>query len=113
MNHKPFEVTAQDFEGEVLDSNLPVLIEFTAEWCAPCKMLKPIIHALADKYEGQLRVGMIDCDNNPSVVMQYGVMGMPTMLLFVDGKPVERMVGFQPQAKIEAKLRPHLVQENA
>lgn len=113
MNPKTFEVTAQDFEAEVINSSLPVLIEFTAEWCPPCKMLKPIIHALADKYDGQLRVGMIDCDHNPSVVQQYGVMGMPTMIVFVDGKPVERMVGFQPQARIEKILIPHLVQENA
>ena len=76
-------------------------------------MLAPIVHEIADKYEGKLRVGMIDSDNNQEMVMQYGVMGLPTMLLFVDGQPVERIIGYTPMQRIEAKLLPYLATENA
>lgn len=113
MSHALFQVSTRDFKAQVLESKLPVLIEFTADWCPPCKMLTPIIHELADQYEGKLRVGTVDNDTNMDVVLQYGVMGLPTMILFVDGAPVERIVGFTPKHKIEAKLLPHLALENA
>ena len=113
MNHLIFEATAQDFEATVLKSALPVLIEFTADWCPPCKMLAPIMHAIATQYEGSLRVGLLDSDTNQDIVQQYGVMGLPTTLLFVDGIPVERIVGFTAQGRIEAKILPHLAIENA
>ena len=113
MNHDTFEATDRDFGTQVLESALPVLIEFTADWCPPCKMLAPIVHELARKYEGKLRVGMLDSDINPEVVMQYSVMGLPTLILFVDGSPVERMIGYMPRERIEAKLLPHLTLENA
>jgi thioredoxin 1 len=113
MNHLTFETTEQDFGAQVLQSTLPVLVEFTADWCPPCKMLAPIINELANKYEGKLRVGVLDSDINPEVVQQYGVMGLPTMILFVDGKPVERIVGYTPRERIEAKLLPHLALQNA
>lgn len=113
MNHLTFETTDQDFGSQVLQSTLPVLIEFTADWCPPCKMLAPIINEIASKYEGKLRVGLLDSDINPQAVQQYRVMGLPTMILFVDGSPVERIVGYTPRERIEAKLLPHLTLENA
>ncbi len=113
MNHLTFETTEQDFGAQVLESSLPVLIEFTADWCPPCKMLAPIIHALADKYAGKLRVGLLDSDANPQIIHQYDVMGLPTLILFVDGEPAERIIGYTSREKIEAKLLPHLATENA
>ena len=113
MSNPTFEATDQNFHTDVLESNLPVLIEFTADWCPPCKMLAPIVHELAHKYEGKLRVGMLDADANLEAVQQYGVMGLPTLILFADGKPVERIVGYTPRERIEAKLLPHLALENA
>ena len=111
MNHQTFAVTKQNFQISVLDSDLPVLIEFTADWCPPCKMLAPIIHAIADKYEGKLRVGLLDGDINPEITQQYGVMGLPTLILFVDGLPSERIVGYVPLERIESKLLPYLTVE--
>ena len=113
MRHLTFEVNEQDFGAQVLNSALPVLIEFTADWCPPCKMLTPIIHDIARTYEGKLRVGMLDSDTNPEIIQQFAVLGLPTMILFVNGKPVERIMGFKPQERIEAKLLPHLLVENA
>jgi thioredoxin 1 len=113
MNHATFEATDGNFETQVLKSALPVLIEFTADWCPPCKMLAPIVHQLAVKYADKLRVGMLDSDIHLETVQQYDVMGLPTLILFVDGAPVERMVGYMPRKRIEAKLLPYLARQNA
>jgi thioredoxin 1 len=113
MHHLTFETTDQDFGTQVLQSTLPVLIEFTADWCPPCKMLAPIINEIAHKYEGKLRVGLLDSDINPEMVQQYGVMGLPTLILFVDGLPAERIIGYTPRERIEAKILPHLAMQNA
>lgn len=113
MNHLTFAVTGQDFRPQVLESDLPVLIEFTADWCPPCKMLAPIVHEIARLYEGKLRVGLLDSDDNPAIVRHYDVMGLPTLILFVDGQPVERIVGFTARERIEAKLLPHLALDSA
>lgn len=90
-----------------------MLIEFTADWCPPCKVLAPIVNEIAQKYDGKLRVGMLDSDANPAAIQQYGVMGLPTLILFVDGAPVERIIGFTPMDRIEAKIVPHLATQNA
>jgi thioredoxin 1 len=108
MNHLTFEVTEQNFETEVLQFALPVLVEFTADWCPPCKMLAPIMNEIASKYQGKLRIGLLDSDVNPAIVQQYEVMGLPTLILFVDGSPVERIIGYVPRQRIEAKIQPHL-----
>ena len=113
MSHFTFEATTQNFTAQVLESTLPVLIEFTADWCPPCKMLTPIVHELADKYEGKLRVGLLDSDAHTEIVQRYSVMGLPTLILFVGGLPVERIVGYVPRERIEAKLTPYLAAENA
>jgi len=108
-----FEATEQNFGTEVEASNLPVLIEFTADWCPPCKMLAPIVKDIAQRYDSQLRVGLLDGDDNPNIVQRFGVMGLPTLMLFVDGAPVERLVGFMPRERIEEKILPHLMVESA
>ena len=108
MVHATFEVTADNFQEQVLDSALPVLVEFGADWCPPCKMLAPTIHALATKYAGKLNVGIIDSDAYPEYVQRYGVMGLPTLILFQNGQPVQRMVGFQPRERIESAASAYL-----
>jgi thioredoxin 1 len=113
MGDMTFETSDADFQTQVLDSELPVLIEFTADWCPPCKMIAPYVHDIAHKYAGKLRVGLLDSDDNQATVMGYGVMGLPTLILFVGGEAVERITGFVPQERIEAKVLPHLALENA
>ena len=106
--HNTFEITTNNFQVEVLDSELPVLVDFTADWCPPCKMLAPIVDQIAKAYEGQMRVGSLDADANPDLQIQYGVMGLPTLILFQNGEEVKRIVGFQPRQRIEAQLTPFL-----
>ena len=113
MGKKTFEVTQQNFEAQVLQSDLPVLIEFTADWCPPCKMLAPIVGDIAQRYEGKLRVGLLDSDTNQGIVQKYDVLGLPTLLLFINGSPVERLVGFATREKIESRIVRHLSAENA
>lgn len=108
MVHATFEVTAANFVEQVLSSKLPVLVEFTADWCPPCKMLAPTIHALANSYSDKLRVGMLDADLYPQFVQQYGVMGLPTLILFQNGEAAHRIVGFQPRERIEAQIARYL-----
>ncbi len=108
MATKPFEVNSGDFQSNVLDSEKPVLVDFWAEWCGPCKMIAPIVEELAKEYDGKMRVAKLDADANPDVLMRYGIMGIPTLILFKGGQPVERVTGFKPKAEIVKKLTPHL-----
>ena len=102
------EVSEATFEVEVLQAEIPVLVDFGAEWCHPCRQLDPIVEALAAEWQGKVKVVKLDIDTNVEITMQYGVMGVPTLLLFVDGEPKERLTGFMPQKRIVAKLSPHL-----
>ena len=102
------EVNEDSFEAEVLKADSPVLVDFSAVWCGPCKMLEPIIHELAADWGGSVKVVKLDIDHNPSIPMNYQVMGVPTMMLFIDGEPQERLVGYMPKDRILAKLEPHL-----
>lgn len=113
MHSHTFEVTETNFQAQVLQADVPVLVEFGADWCPPCKMLAPAIKTLAEKYQGKLNVGVIDSDANPDLVMQYGVMGLPTLLLFQGGEVAQRWVGFQPRERIEAQIVPFLQTEKA
>jgi thioredoxin 1 len=106
MGAKTFEVT--DFQNQVLQSSEPVLVDFWAEWCGPCKMIGPLVDQIAEEYTGKMRVGKLDADAYPEVLMQYNIMGIPTLILFKDGQPVERVTGYQPKDRITAKLVPHL-----
>lgn len=102
------ELTDQSFEDEVLQSQTPVLVDFGADWCHPCKQLDPIVEELAGEWQGKVKIGKIDSDENVDTTMKYGVMGLPTLILFVGGEPKERLTGFQPKNKIQSKLEPHL-----
>jgi thioredoxin len=82
------------FEAEVLQSEGPVLVDFHADWCGPCKMMAPVIDQIAAEYNGRLTVGKLDVDSNPGIAMRYGVMGIPTLGIFQDGKIVDRLVGY-------------------
>ena len=92
------------FESDVLRSELPVLVDFGAEWCHPCKQLEPIVEDLASEWRGSVRVLKLDIDQNVTTTMKYGVMGVPTLILFVAGEPKERVSGYQPKHKILEKL---------
>jgi thioredoxin 1 len=101
-------VGESDFENEVISSSLPVLVDFTAVWCGPCKMLEPIVKQLAQEWEGKVKVVKLDVDDNAELAIQYQVMGVPTLMLFSNGEPLERMTGYQPKQRILAKVSPHL-----
>ena len=99
------------FKTEVLDSAVPVLVDFTAEWCGPCKQLAPIVDQLANEYAAQMRVRRLDIDANAQTTMQFQILGVPTLILFKGGQPVERLMGFMPKARISEKLKKHFVNE--
>jgi thioredoxin 1 len=100
-------VTEGDFQTEVLNESGPVLVDFTAAWCQPCKMLDPLVTQLAQEWDGKVKVVKLDADQNPNLLMQYGVLGIPTLILFKGGEQKERMTGFQPREKLVSKLSPH------
>ncbi len=108
MGKKTFDVTEATFETDVLKSEMPILIDFWAEWCAPCRMIAPLVDQIAEKYEGKIRVAKIDADANQNILMNYGIMGIPTLMLFKGGEVVERIVGFMPMAALEPKISRHL-----
>ncbi len=85
------------FEQEVLKSNVPVLVDFWAEWCQPCKMVRPLVHELAEEYGDKIKVAEMDVDANTDVPSQFGIMSIPTIMIFKNGKPVQSMVGVQPK----------------
>ena len=101
-------VTEADFQNEVLNSNEPVLVDFTAVWCQPCKMLDPVVRQLAQDWQGKVKVVKLDADQNPNLMVQYGVMGIPTLMLFKNGSVRERITGYQTREKLVGKLTPHL-----
>ncbi len=105
---KPVHVTDSTFEKEVLESEHPVLVDFWAEWCGPCKMIAPVLEELATEMDGKLTIGKLDVDTNQNTAMAYGVFSIPTLLLFKNGEPVERIVGFQPKPQLVNKLQAHL-----
>lgn len=95
------------FQDEVMDTDLPVLIDFSAVWCQPCKMLDPVVKQLAGEWDGKVKVVKIDADENPNLVMKFGVMGIPTLLFIKGGEVKERVTGFLPKEKLIAKFSPH------
>ena len=102
-----FNVTEDTFQTEVLDSSEPVLVDFSAVWCGPCKMLDPIVKQLAGEWNGKVKVVKIDADQNPNILMQYSVLGIPTLLFFKEGEIKERITGYMPKDKLVAKFSPH------
>jgi thioredoxin 1 len=105
------EIDQSKFSAQVLESDQPVLVDFSAGWCSPCKMMEPIIEELAQEWNGLIKVVKVDVDHNPDLAMQYQVMGLPTFILFVDGESKERFTGYQPKDKIQKKLRAVLSEE--
>ena len=101
-------VDENTFQAEVLDASQPVLVDFTAVWCGPCKMLEPVVVELAGEWAGKVKVVKLDVDHNASIAMQYQVMGVPTLMLFKQGQVKERLTGYQPKKKIVSKLSPHI-----
>jgi len=101
---EPIEVTESNWDDKVLNSDLPVLVDFWAEWCGPCKMIAPSVHEMAVEYDGQLNVGKLDVDSNPSIAMKYGVRSIPALIFFKDGKPVDQIVGAVPKGKLKSKV---------
>ena len=101
-------VSEDTFASEVLGSTQPVLVDFTAVWCGPCKTLEPIVKQLAQDWAGKVKVVKLDVDTSPNVTMKYQIMGVPTLMLFVNGQPSQRLTGYQPKDRIVAKLSPHI-----
>lgn len=105
---EPFVVTDDEFQAEVLDSDKPVLVDFWAEWCGPCHMIAPHVKEIAGEYEESLRVAKLDVDENPTIPGRYGIIGIPTLMLFKDGEVVARITGALPKDRIVAQIMPHL-----
>jgi thioredoxin 1 len=98
------EVTDDSFSNEVLKSELPVLVDFWAEWCGPCKMVSPIVEELSNEYNGKIKVTKLDVDSNPKTAANYGIRGIPTLLMFKDGAAVDQIVGAIPKQQIAERL---------
>lgn len=105
---KPFEVTDETFEEEVLQATEPTLVDLWASWCGPCRMVAPIVEQIAEEYDGRLRVAKLDVDANQETPARYGIRGIPTLLLFKDGEEVARVVGFRQKDELVETLLPHM-----
>jgi thioredoxin len=101
-------VTDSNFEQEVLKSTVPVLVDFWAAWCGPCKVIAPTVDQLAVEYAGKMKVVKLDVDANIEISSRYSVLNIPTLLLFKNGQPVEKMIGALPKPALLAKIQPHL-----
>ena len=104
MSSNLVTISDQNFQTEVIESSIPVLVDFSAEWCGPCRMLAPIIEELAGEYVDRIKVGSLDIDDNRQSPGQYGIQGVPTLIMFQNGEPVKKFVGLTPKDKITEAL---------
>jgi thioredoxin 1 len=102
------EVTDSNFQQEVIKSNIPVLVDFWAPWCGPCRMVAPVVEEIAGQYEGQIKVVKVNTDDNPQVASQYGIRSIPTLMIFKDGQKVDMVVGAVPKTTLANTLNKHL-----
>lgn len=105
---KPLEFTDSNFENEVLSSDVPVLVDFWAEWCGPCKMIAPSVEELANEFEGKVKIGKVDVDNNQEVASKFGIRSIPSLLIFKNGEVVDQIIGAVPKGQIQSKLEAQL-----
>ncbi|NHD18938.1 MULTISPECIES: thioredoxin [Actinopolyspora] len=105
---KPVTVDADSFKTEVLNNDKPVLVDFWATWCGPCKMVAPVLEEIASEHEGKITIAKLDIDQNPGVARDYQVMSVPTLLLFSNGEPVKQIVGAKPKAQLLEDLADYL-----
>ena len=103
MTH-PIDITDATFEEEVVKADTPVLVDFWADWCAPCKMIAPMVDELAKEYDGKVKFTKLDVDSNPNTATTYGIRGIPTLLIFSGGQPVGQVVGAVPKSVLKSKL---------
>jgi len=101
---KPIEIDDSDFDQVVLQAKVPVLVDLWAPWCAPCRMVAPVVEELASEYEGRVSFAKLNVDQNPRTASRYGIMSIPTLLIFKDGKPISNIVGFRPKAELKRSL---------
>ena len=99
-----YHFTYENYEQEVLKSDLPVVVDFYADWCGPCRMIAPIVEKMAEKYSGKIKVGKVNVDDCPAIAQQYSIMSIPTMLFMKGGKLVDKTVGALPESAIAAKM---------
>lgn len=104
MSEKVLQVTDSSFEADVLKSNIPVLVDFWATWCAPCRAIAPVIEEMAEAYHGKVKVAKLNVDENPAIPGRYGVRGIPTLILFKDGQVVDQLVGAVPKSQVKGLI---------
>ncbi|MEA2639919.1 MAG: thioredoxin 1 [Chloroflexota bacterium] len=104
----PVHVSENSFDTDVLGSTEPVLVDFWADWCAPCRMVAPVLEEIANEQDGKLKIAKIDVDANPGFVQRFGIAGIPTMILFKEGKEVDRVTGYMPKQALWTKLSRNL-----
>lgn len=104
----PVAISDSSFPDEVLQSPQTVLVDFWAEWCGPCRMIAPVLEQIADEYSSNVKVAKLDVDANPQTSMKYGVQSIPTMIVFKDGKEVDRLIGYMPKERLLTRIKPHI-----